>query len=131
MPILPFGKKKFRQPPFYALDAELPLVLAIASGLQHALAMLAGLITPPIIFASALSLDIATSAHMISASLIGCGDTCSHSTLVSETDTMYPRNSEFHPDVENQAFQGILFGYRVDQRRGDKFFDAEHHERSG
>ncbi|KAJ7867443.1 xanthine/uracil permease [Mycena leptocephala] len=73
-PALPFGNlKKSRQPPFYALDAELPLVLAIASGLQHALAMLAGLITPPIIFASALSLDSATSAYMISASLIGCG----------------------------------------------------------
>ncbi|KAF7337328.1 Xanthine/uracil permease [Mycena sanguinolenta] len=73
-PTLPFGNlRKSRQPPFYALDAKLPLLLAIASGLQHALAMLAGLITPPIIFASALSLDSATSAYMISASLIGCG----------------------------------------------------------
>ena len=60
-------------PPFYALDSELPLLLALACGLQHALAMLAGLITPPIIFASALSLDAETSAYMISASLIGCG----------------------------------------------------------
>ncbi|KAI0068480.1 Xanthine/uracil permease [Artomyces pyxidatus] len=60
-------------PPFYALDADLPLVLAMTSGLQHALAMLAGLITPPIIFANALSLDASTSAYMISASLIGCG----------------------------------------------------------
>ncbi|KAJ7440770.1 xanthine/uracil permease [Mycena galericulata] len=73
-PSLPFGShKKSRPPPFYALDADLPLALAITSGLQHALAMLAGLITPPIIFASALSLDNATSAYMISASLIGCG----------------------------------------------------------
>ncbi|KAJ6596352.1 xanthine/uracil permease [Mycena vulgaris] len=73
-PSLPFGNhKKSRQPPFYALDADLPLVLAITSGLQHALAMLAGLITPPIIFASALGLDSATSSYMISASLIGCG----------------------------------------------------------
>lgn len=53
--------------------ADLPLVLAISSGFQHSLAMLAGLITPPIIFASALNLDSATSAYMISASLIGCG----------------------------------------------------------
>ncbi|RPD67034.1 Xanthine/uracil permease [Lentinus tigrinus ALCF2SS1-7] len=60
-------------PPFYALDSELPIILAAASGLQHALAMLAGLITPPIIFASTLNLDAATSAYMISASLIGCG----------------------------------------------------------
>ncbi|KII94554.1 hypothetical protein PLICRDRAFT_96626 [Plicaturopsis crispa FD-325 SS-3] len=74
MPSLPFGNQKTRRlPPFYALDAELPLFLAITSGLQHALAMLAGLITPPIIFASALNLDSTTSAYMISASLIGCG----------------------------------------------------------
>ncbi|KAH0840324.1 xanthine/uracil permease [Lanmaoa asiatica] len=77
-PVLPFsigGKKRNsrRQPPFYGVDDELPLVLAMASGLQHALAMLAGLITPPIIFASTLALDAQTSAYMISASLIGCG----------------------------------------------------------
>ncbi|KIJ69736.1 hypothetical protein HYDPIDRAFT_104357 [Hydnomerulius pinastri MD-312] len=76
-PTLPFsigGKKPARrQPPFYGVDDELPLILAMASGLQHALAMLAGLITPPIIFASSLMLDAQTSAYMISASLIGCG----------------------------------------------------------
>ena len=73
MPSLPRMKVR-RAPPFYALDAELPLVLAATCGLQHALAMLAGLITPPIIFASALSLDPPTQAYMISASLIGCGE---------------------------------------------------------
>ncbi|KXN81844.1 Purine permease [Leucoagaricus sp. SymC.cos] len=73
LPFLPTNKKKDRDPPFYALDDELPLVLAISSGLQHALAMLAGLITPPIIFASTLSLPNDVSAYMISASLIGCG----------------------------------------------------------
>ncbi|KAI0650625.1 Xanthine/uracil permease [Trametes meyenii] len=79
MPSLPWTlgrprpKQKKTGPPFYALDSELPIILAAASGLQHALAMLAGLITPPIIFANALSLDAATSAYMISASLIGCG----------------------------------------------------------
>ncbi|KAK0207109.1 xanthine/uracil permease [Desarmillaria ectypa] len=72
MPTLPYTKQK-RAPPFYALDQDLPLILAISSGFQHALAMLAGLITPPIIFASALSLDDELSAYMISASLIGCG----------------------------------------------------------
>ncbi|KAF9235565.1 permease family-domain-containing protein [Melanogaster broomeanus] len=76
-PTLPFsigGKKPARrQPPFYGVDDELPLLLAMACGLQHALAMLAGLITPPIIFASTLMLDAQTSAYMISASLIGCG----------------------------------------------------------
>ncbi|GJE87281.1 xanthine/uracil permease [Phanerochaete sordida] len=75
-PTLPFavgGRKRKTMPPFYALDSDLPLLLALACGLQHALAMLAGLITPPIIFASALSLDAETSSYMISASLIGCG----------------------------------------------------------
>ena len=76
-PSLPFsfggGKAKRRMPPFYPLESDLPILLAIACGLQHALAMLAGLITPPMIFASALSLDNELSAYMISASLIGCG----------------------------------------------------------
>ena len=77
-PTLPFaihGHKntRTRAPPFYALDAELPLVLAMACGLQHALAMLAGLITPPIILAGSLALDNEMSAYLISASLIGCG----------------------------------------------------------
>nr|GAT55564.1 predicted protein [Mycena chlorophos] len=74
-PSLPFGnlRSKSKQPPFYGLNEEMPLLLAIFTGLQHALAMLAGLITPPIIFASSLSLDAKTSAYMISASLIGCG----------------------------------------------------------
>lgn len=79
MPTLPFatgGKKRkvSNAPPFYALDQDLPILLAISSGLQHSLAMLAGLITPPIIFASSLNLDAALSAYMISASLIGCGE---------------------------------------------------------
>ena len=65
--------KSSNGPPFYALDADLPLFLAITTGLQHSLAMLAGLITPPIIFASALNLDNSLSSYMISASLIGCG----------------------------------------------------------
>ncbi|CAE6481753.1 unnamed protein product [Rhizoctonia solani] len=73
-PGLPWGKRKAsRAPQFYALDADLPILLAMTCGFQHALAMLAGLITPPIIFASALNLDGSTQAYMISASLIGCG----------------------------------------------------------
>lgn len=92
MPTLPFavgGKKKRRtMPPFYALDSDLPLLLALTCGLQHALAMLAGLITPPIIFASALNLDAETSAYLISASLIGCGK----STSLAVAFSVYPLN---------------------------------------
>lgn len=79
MPTLPFGKaaavaRNRRPPPFFSLNERLPLVLAIICGLQHALAMLAGLITPPIIFASALNLDGETQAYLISSSLIACGE---------------------------------------------------------
>lgn len=73
-PSIPFFRKHRVSPPFYGLESEIPLLVAITCGLQHALAMLAGLITPPIIFASSLSLDPKTSAYMISASLIGCGE---------------------------------------------------------
>ncbi|KAB5587894.1 Xanthine/uracil permease [Ceratobasidium theobromae] len=73
-PGLPWGKRKAsRAPQFYALDADLPILLAMTCGFQHALAMLAGLITPPIIFSSALNLDGSTQAYMISASLISSG----------------------------------------------------------
>jgi len=73
MPSIPFFRKHHVSPPFYGLESEIPLLVAITCGLQHALAMLAGLITPPIIFASSLGLDSEISAYMISASLIGCG----------------------------------------------------------
>lgn len=75
MPTLPTMKAqgKRRLPPFYSLHANLPILLALSCGLQHALAMLAGLITPPIIFASSLNLDQEMQSYMVSASLIGCG----------------------------------------------------------
>ena len=73
MPSIPFFRNHHAAPPFYGLESEIPLLVAIICGLQHALAMLAGLITPPIVFASSLSLDPETSAYMISASLIASG----------------------------------------------------------
>jgi hypothetical protein len=48
--------RKDKAPPFFGLNDDLPLLLALICGLQHALAMLAGLITPPILFSSALNL---------------------------------------------------------------------------
>ncbi|KAG2115491.1 xanthine uracil permease [Suillus clintonianus] len=71
LPSLPSAKQK--QPPFYGLDDELPLLLAIASGLSHSLAMLAGLIVPPILLSGTLMLDPATSSYMMSATLITSG----------------------------------------------------------
>ena len=91
-PALPYGGASRRKlPPFYALDADIPLLFAIVCGFQHSLAMLAGLITPPIIFSGcvffsapmdkrrttmhgrALQLDSSTSSYLISASLITSG----------------------------------------------------------
>lgn len=74
LPTLPRPSTSSRHlPPFFGLNQDIPLLLAAACGLQHALAMLAGLITPPIIFASSLNLDSETQAYMVSASLIACG----------------------------------------------------------
>lgn len=44
LPSMPFSRKSRERsaPPFYGLDDELPLLLAIANGFQHSLAMLAG-----------------------------------------------------------------------------------------
>lgn len=75
LPTLPYGKSSSRKlPVFYGLEDDIPLLLAIICGFQHALAMLAGLITPPIIFSNALALDASTSSYLISSSLIGCGE---------------------------------------------------------
>lgn len=50
MPSLPWGKK--RQPmKFYPLNEPLPLLLSLVMGLQHAFAMVGGLITPPYVLA--------------------------------------------------------------------------------
>lgn len=43
IPSLPFARSRRAIPPFYSLDEDLPLALAITSGIQHALAMLAGM----------------------------------------------------------------------------------------
>lgn len=50
MPSVPWGKK--RHPvKFYPLDEPLPLLLSLVMGLQHAFAMVGGLITPPYVVA--------------------------------------------------------------------------------
>ncbi|KAJ9126824.1 hypothetical protein QFC24_001857 [Naganishia onofrii] len=75
MPQLPFGnaRKHRRAAPFYGLHDDLPLLVTIVIGFQHSLAMIAGLITPPIIFANYLALDASYQSYMISASLISSG----------------------------------------------------------
>ena len=50
----------------------MPVFLALLLGLQHALAMLAGVITPPIILASAANLSSNQRVYLVSTSLIVC-----------------------------------------------------------
>jgi len=50
-PNLPFMAKGRRVASFFGLNDKLPVLLALLLGFQHALSMLAGVITPPIIIA--------------------------------------------------------------------------------
>jgi NCS2 family nucleobase:cation symporter-2 len=60
---------------FYTKDEPLPLLLAAIMGLQHAFAMVGGLITPPlVIFKFSVNFtDVATQQYVVSAALICSG----------------------------------------------------------
>ena len=66
-------KKERRAAPFFGLNDSMPVFLALLLGFQHALSMLAGIITPPIILASAANLSTELSQYLVSTSLIVCG----------------------------------------------------------
>ena len=72
-PTLPFMKKQRRAAPFFALNEKLPVLLALLLGFQHALSMLAGIITPPIILSSSVALPSNIQSYLVSTSLIVCG----------------------------------------------------------
>ncbi|KAF1945004.1 Xanthine/uracil permease [Clathrospora elynae] len=72
-PNLPFMKKERRAAPFFGLNNRMPVLLALLLGLQHALAMLAGVITPPIILANAAHLTSDQQRYLVSTSLVVCG----------------------------------------------------------
>ncbi|KAK9899328.1 Xanthine/uracil permease [Cystobasidium minutum MCA 4210] len=60
--------------PYYGVTDDLPILLALVCGFQHSLAMLAGVITPPTIFASSLGLSGTPYAnYMVASSLIASG----------------------------------------------------------
>ncbi|ORX77544.1 purine permease [Basidiobolus meristosporus CBS 931.73] len=68
-----------KQPParFIGIKDRLPLAVAIIMGFQHCLAMLAGVVTPPIILSGPgpqhMNLNTEYRSYLISASLITCG----------------------------------------------------------
>lgn len=68
-PRVPCGGKK-DLPPFYGKDEKLPLLLSAVMGLQHALAMVGGIITPPIIIASSANFSDEVRAYLVSVALI-------------------------------------------------------------
>lgn len=74
-PNLPFMKRSRKAAPFFGLHDRLPILLALLLGFQHALAMLAGIITPPIIIAGqgGANLGEDTAQYLVSTSLIVCG----------------------------------------------------------
>ena len=74
-PDLPFLHRPNRPAPFFGLHDKMPVLLAMLLGFQHALAMLAGIITPPLILAGqgGVNLDIAHQQYLVSTSLIVCG----------------------------------------------------------
>ncbi|KAJ4360415.1 uncharacterized protein N0V89_000977 [Didymosphaeria variabile] len=72
-PNLPFMKKERRAAPFFGLHDRMPVLLALLLGFQHALAMLAGIITPPIILASSANLTLEMQQYLVSTSLIVSG----------------------------------------------------------
>lgn len=70
LPQNPFSKKPAKTQPFFSLNSDMPIFLGFILGFQHALAMLAGLVTPPIIIGSSANFPPAVQEYMISTSLI-------------------------------------------------------------
>lgn len=68
-------KKERRAAPFFGLNDKMPVFLAFLLGFQHALSMLAGIITPPIILAGqgGANLSQEQQQYLVSTSLIVCG----------------------------------------------------------
>ncbi|KAL2186350.1 Xanthine/uracil permease [Thermothelomyces heterothallicus CBS 203.75] len=74
-PNLPFTKKADQPAPFFGLNDRMPVLLALILGFQHALAMLAGIITPPIIMAGSGGVNLSSeqTQYLVSTSLIVSG----------------------------------------------------------
>jgi hypothetical protein len=74
-PNLPFMKKSNRVSPFFGLNDKMPVFLATLLGFQHALAMLAGIITPPLILSGSggANLDMDQQQYLVSTALIVSG----------------------------------------------------------
>lgn len=74
-PNLPFMRRSTSRSPFFGLNDRMPVLLGLLLGLQHALAMLAGIITPPLILSgpSGANLEIHQQQYLVSTALIISG----------------------------------------------------------
>ncbi|KAG8413309.1 hypothetical protein J3458_012885 [Metarhizium acridum] len=74
-PNLPFMKKSTYRSPFFGLNDKMPVCLGLLLGLQHALSMLAGVITPPLILSGSggANLDQSQQQYLVSTALIVSG----------------------------------------------------------
>lgn len=72
-PNLPFIHKKSNPPKFFALNEKMPIFLATLLGLQHALAMMGGLVAAALLFSSMANLEAHDSQYLVSATLISAG----------------------------------------------------------
>ena len=68
-------QKSRRAAPFFGLNDKMPVLLALLLGFQHALSMLAGVISPPIIIAGEGGANFSgeDAQYLVSTSLIVCG----------------------------------------------------------
>lgn len=68
-------KKQRKASPFFGLHDRMPVLLALLLGFQHALAMLAGVVSPPLIIGGAGGANFSadTIQYLVSTSLIVCG----------------------------------------------------------
>ncbi|VEU22421.1 DEKNAAC103671 [Brettanomyces naardenensis] len=73
VPAVPFLNRKPKTQPFFALHDEMPIFLGMLLGLQHALSMLAGLCTPPIIISGFANLSTIQEQYLVSVSLMVSG----------------------------------------------------------
>lgn len=75
IPNIPYLVKQKRELPFYGVHDKLPYLLVIILGMQHALAMVGGLVTPPLLLAGPAGAALGTDAqlYLVSACLIWCG----------------------------------------------------------
>lgn len=72
-PKLPFIGKESNPPRFFGLNEQVPILMATLLGLQHALAMMGGLVAASLLYASMAHLSTRDTEYLVSASLISAG----------------------------------------------------------